>query len=81
MAAVRVPPPTQEDVPTQSPSAVTQSDPGLSHAAMKAECSALEDRIKYLDSMARQPQSAQTQDWIREERKGARDRQVRIPCR
>ena len=81
MAAVRVPVLTKKEEPAQSLSIVTQSDPGVDHAAMKAECNALEERIKYLDSMARQPQSGQTQDWIRDERKKARDRQARIPCR
>lgn len=81
MAAVRVPVPTKEDMPTQSLSVVTQSDPGVDHAVMKAECNALEERVKHLDSMARQPQNGQTQDWIRDERKKARDRQARIPCR
>lgn len=81
MAAVRVPVPTKEDTPAQSLSVVTQNDPGVDHAVMKAECNALEERIKHLDSIARQPQSGQMQDWIREERKKTRDRQSRIPCR
>lgn len=81
MAAVRVPVVTKGEEPPQPPSVVNQSDTGVDHAAMKAECNALEERIKHLDSMARQPQNGQTQDWIREERKKMRDRQARIPCR
>jgi len=45
-----------------------------------AECQALNETIARLDAMARQPQSAQTQDWIRNERKKARDRQFQIQC-
>lgn len=81
MVAIRVPAATKTEEPAQSPSVLAQSDPGVDQAAMKAECNALEERIKYLDAMARQPQSGQMQDWIREDRKKARDRQVRIPCR
>ena len=44
------------------------------------ECKALDEHIKYLDAMARQPQSGQTQDWIRDQRKKARDRQFAIRC-
>lgn len=50
-------------------------------AARKAECEWLDSQIKYWDSMARQPQGAQTQDWISAQRKQARDRQFRIRCR
>ncbi len=82
MAAVKVPVAAEATNPEQPlPLPMTaQVSPGAAYAALKAECAELETRIKYLDSMARQPQSAQTQDWIREERKKARDRQVRTPC-
>lgn len=46
----------------------------------RAECKALEERITWLDSMARQPQPGYTQDWIAAEKKLARDRQFRIRC-
>lgn len=46
----------------------------------KAECQHLDARVQQLDAMARQPQSAQVQDWIRAERKTARDRQFAIRC-
>lgn len=81
MAAVRVPAATKTEEPAPPPSVVAQRDQGFDHAAMKVECNALEERINYLDAMARQPQSGQMQDWIREGRKKARDRQSRIPCR
>ncbi len=44
------------------------------------ECAALEARIQQLDAMARQPQSGFTQDWIRSERRAARDRQTALRC-
>ena len=47
----------------------------------QAECKALDARIAQYDSMARQPQSGQTQDWIAAQRKKARDRQFGIRCR
>ncbi len=47
----------------------------------KSECGFLDQQIKNLDSMARQPQTEQIQDWITAERKRLRDRQFRIPCR
>ena len=78
MAAVAVPPVAQTTAP--APIEVGQANPGQDYAALKAECAWLEAHIKYLDDLARQPNSAQTQDRIREERKVARDRQFRIRC-
>ena len=80
VAAVKMPLPVQ--AATQEPPLPmsAQVNPALDYAAIKAECVALEERIKYLDSLARQPQSGQTQDWIRSERKKARDRQFGIRC-
>lgn len=46
----------------------------------KIECDAIDKHIEWLDSMARQPQSAQRQDWIRQERSQARDRQFGLHC-
>ncbi|MCE3272125.1 MAG: hypothetical protein K0S57_2522 [Ramlibacter sp.] len=46
----------------------------------KAECQALDARVVQLDALARQPQSAQMQDWIAGQRKEARDRQFRLRC-
>lgn len=48
--------------------------------ARKGVCTALDQRVNHLDAMARQPQSAQTQDWIRSERQQARDEQFRLRC-
>lgn len=47
---------------------------------IQAECAYLNLHIEQLDSMARQPQSGQMQDWIRQERRNARDRQFAIQC-
>jgi len=49
-------------------------------AAKKSECQSLNAKIEHWDAMARQPQGAQTQDWIRDQRKKARDRQFLIRC-
>jgi hypothetical protein len=80
MDAVRVSqtPPAAEP-PVQS-AVIAQSKPNPDYAAMKAECATLDERVKHLDAMARQPQNMQTHDWIRNERKNARDRRARIPC-
>lgn len=56
------------------------SAPAAAPERDKAECKALDKQIAHWDSMARQPQSAQTQDWIREQRKQARDRQFALRC-
>lgn len=45
-----------------------------------AQCDAMDDQIDHFDAMARQPQSAQMQDWIREQRKTTRDRQFALHC-
>jgi hypothetical protein len=80
MAAVKVPVAIQATNQEQPLPMTAQVNPGEAYASLKAECAELEARIKHLDSVARQPQSGQTQDWILEERKKARDRQVRVPC-
>lgn len=63
--------------PLAQPTFNQQVDPNV---AKKAECAAIDSRVEQLDAMARQPQSAATQDWIRSERKAARDRQFRLRC-
>lgn len=45
------------------------------------ECKLLDERIQRLDALARQPQSAATQDWIAERRRAARSRQFQLRCR
>lgn len=56
---------------------ITQNSPVVTNTA---ECKALDVHIAHLDAMARQPQEAQVQDWIKERRKTARDRQFAIRC-
>ncbi len=46
----------------------------------KAECKRLAERVDHLDSMARQPQSGATQEWITREKKKTRDRQWALRC-
>jgi hypothetical protein len=43
-------------------------------------CRELERRIEELDAWARQPQTAQMQDWITARKREARDRQFRLKC-
>jgi guanyl-specific ribonuclease Sa len=73
---------TAEAEATFSPAHVeiAQNSAPSDYAAKKSECQWLDTQIKNLDSMSRQPQSGQMMDWIRDERKKARDRQFRIPC-
>ncbi|AGU47135.1 hypothetical protein VAPA_1c00040 [Variovorax paradoxus B4] len=47
----------------------------------RADCDALDAQVKGLDTMARQPQGAAMQDWLRSERQQARDRRFRLGCR
>lgn len=56
---------------------ITYSQTG---ADRQTECKALNAQIQHYDSMARQPQSGQTQDWISAQRKTARDRQFQLRC-
>lgn len=60
---------------TRSTTIIQQHQP-----SRKAQCDALDARIKHYDAMARQPQSGQMQDWISAERKKARDQQFRLRC-
>jgi hypothetical protein len=47
----------------------------------QAECSALDAQVQHLDSLARRPQSGQSQDHIAAQRRRARDRQFQLKCR
>lgn len=46
----------------------------------KSECKALEERIRWLDDLGRSGGGGYTMDWIREERRLARDKQFRLKC-
>jgi hypothetical protein len=80
MAAVR--PETVHRVETPAAQYSVEVQPSSFHdaAAKKSECHALNAQIERWDTMARQPQGAQTQDWIRDQRKKARDRQFLLRC-
>lgn len=56
---------------------VPAADPAGSR---KSQCDSLNARVEHLDALARQPHSAQMQDWIRSERHKARDEQFRLRC-
>ena len=51
-----------------------------SQPSKQAECANLAATVANLDSQARQPQSSQRQDWIKDQRQRARDRQFRLQC-
>ena len=72
---------TTETTYSPAPVVTTQNNAPSDYAVKKIECQSLDAHIQNLDSMSRQPQGAQMMDWIRDERKKARDRQFRIPCR
>ena len=72
---------TTETTYSSAPVLTAQNSAPSDYAAKKIECQTLDSHIQNLDSMSRQPQGAQMMDWIRDERKKARDRQFRIPCR
>lgn len=49
-------------------------------ALRQAECDVLDAEIKQIDATSRQPQTAQTQDWLSERKKNARSRQFALKC-
>ena len=67
--ALVVPPPTAYYAP-----------PPVATPSNKFECQALDERIKQLDAMGRAGSLHYDLDWIRAQRKEARDRQFRIRC-
>ncbi len=64
---------------SQQQPVVVQQQP-LPQSTRHAECASLAQTILNLDAQARQPQSGQTQDWIKGRRKEARDQQFRLQC-
>jgi protein subunit release factor B len=44
------------------------------------ECNALQIRLERIESMGRQPQSAATQDWLRQEKRDVITRQSELRC-
>jgi hypothetical protein len=49
-------------------------------SSKKAECDELSKYIEWLDDMARQPQSGQMQDWIKERKAATQSRQYALHC-
>ncbi len=70
---------TVKRIDAQAATAVTiaQTSPMVTNAS---ECKVLDVLIANLDALSRQPQSMQMQDWIRDQRKKARDRQFAGSC-
>ena len=56
------------------------SRPASTSKANAGECQALDERVNWLDSLGRIGGGGYTMDWIREQRRLARDRQFRIGC-
>lgn len=82
MDAVQIPVMAQPLQPAQHTIVVQNDGRGAQGlASQKAFCKSLDEEIARLDALARQPQSAQMQDWISAERKKLRDAQFRLPCR
>jgi hypothetical protein len=81
MAAVRPQAPAQIKEPSGQPATVKKDESSSSATGIKIRCEALEAKIASLDAMGRQPQTLQMYDWIRDERKKARDEQFRMPCK
>lgn len=65
-----------EPPPAQTVTAQQQSGP----SGKAEECAGLEATINNFDAQARHPQSGQVQDWIKQQRQQARDRQFRLHC-
>lgn len=61
----------------RSASPVAASAP---HSASPPQCAQLEQRVKMLDSMGRAGSQYYDLDWVRRERKLARDQQARLKC-
>ncbi|WP_152969444.1 hypothetical protein [Paracidovorax avenae] len=63
--------------PSQRPQGSTVADPMVSR---RDECDALDRRVIELDNMGRAGSRHYDLDWVRDERRKARDRQFRIRC-
>lgn len=69
---------------TRRPMPVFSSPPSLTQSpqqpAVKAQCTSLNERVAMLDSMGRAGSRYYDLDWVRSERKKARDEQYRLRC-
>lgn len=68
-------------IATATPAPITHTAPARpAPAPRNAACQALYERVAMLDSMGRAGSSYYDLDWIRRERKSARDEQFRLRC-
>lgn len=58
----------------------SQQQVSVLESSKKAECDELGKYIEWLDGMARQPQSGQMQDWIKERKAATQSRQYVLHC-
>ena len=73
---------------TYAPAAPVQYSPQSSRTANninsgynnKMQCQSLDERVNWLDSLGRAGGGGYTMDWIREQRRLARDKQFRLKC-
>ncbi len=72
-ARLVAPPPNRAPGTTTTATTVTRP-------SKQAQCDALSQRVNYLDARARQGQSGQSQQTLREQRQAARDQQFRLGC-
>ena len=68
----------QTALPSVAPPQYAQQVP--QQPVRKVQCDALDERVKQLDSMGRAGSLHYDLDWIRRERKSARDNQFRLRC-
>ena len=79
----RVPAPLPQASVTRSSAQTAVIDGQVVQATSQgkaAEFKAQDAPITQLDNMARQPQTVQMHDWIRDQRSKARDRQFQLRC-
>jgi hypothetical protein len=77
MAASRA---LQQVSPTTYPVTTTTVNTSSFGSGAGSQCKALATEITNYDSMARQPQSGQMQDWITEKKRAARTKQFELHC-
>lgn len=63
------------------PPAGNSAPPSPPRANPQAVCAALDERVQSLDSMGRAGSQYYNLEWVRSERKSARDQQFRLRCR
>ena len=65
---------------TRAPARAAAAVPASRAGAANVLCAQLEQRVKMLDSMGRAGSQYYDLDWVRRERKAARDQQARLKC-